>query len=240
MKSVIIIPARMASNRLPGKPMIEVAGKPLVWWTYEQARRTKANAVLIATPDREIARYCSDHGMPWRPTKDDHPSGTHRCAEVASQFKEENQVDVIVNWQVDEVEVDPEDVNRLVKSMDSTSDIHTLVGQMQSTLMDNPNVTKAICFRLGRKLTAHWFSRAPMAGSLAHIGIYAFTPTVLWKLSLLTPSPFSLAESLEQLTWIEDGWNIRALVVEKVPLAINTPEDLEEFRRKMESCSSKS
>jgi 3-deoxy-manno-octulosonate cytidylyltransferase (CMP-KDO synthetase) len=225
-KKVIIIPARMQSKRFPGKPLAEITpGVALVEHVYRQAKQTSANAVIVATPDREIARHCDQRGIFWRPTREDHPTGTHRCAEVFEQFKIGSKVSIIVNWQVDEPLVRASDVDLL---MEHTATISTLVGIGDKKWMHDKNVTKvAVSFPSGR---CHWFSRAPMAGALYHCGVYSFAPEHLAMVSSFRPTTYSLAESLEQLAWIESGCAIYGEPMGEVPLAVNTLEDLEKVK----------
>jgi len=227
-RAIIIIPCRLESRRLPEKVMMEVDGKPLVHWTYEQARRTVADSVIVATPDRQIAHYCRDYGFNWWPTSESHPTGTHRCAEVLSHYRGNASVDVVVNWQCDEPLVEPEDVNALIEMARTVSDIATLVSPLaeEDSENHNSNVTKVVC--CGGK--ARWFSRAAMGGADAHCGIYAFKSSVLRKLGCMSPSRFSRIESLEQLTWLESGFEIDALSIQRLPLAINDRADFERFK----------
>lgn len=236
---LIVIPCRMASARFPGKPMALIDGEPLLRWTAEQAKRT-GHRVLIASADREIARYCEDEGIPWRPTRGDHPDGTHRCAEVLEQVDPDRvkHIRAVVNWQVDEPCVDPADVVRVAESVmvhpgtyigpaESTprSQIATLIGPPTSS--PDHNSVKAAVDLDGRCL---WFSRASLAGGCYHVGVYAFTPWVLDDLGKLEPTPLALAESLEQLTWIEAGYPIRSISIPYIPQGVNVPEDLELIR----------
>ncbi len=226
-KAIIIIPCRLKSRRLPEKVMMEVDSKPLLHWVYEKAKQTVADSVIVATPNRRIAHYCRDYGFPWFPTAE-HPTGTHRCAEVLSHFRGNAGVDVVVNWQCDEPMVEPEDVNALIEMVRTVSDIATLASPLadDDSEWQNSNVTKVVCY--GGK--ACWFSRAAMGGADAHCGVYAFKSSVLRKLGCLSPSRYSKVESLEQLTWLEAGFEIDVLSIRKLPLAINDRADFERFK----------
>lgn len=231
-KTAIIIPARMESTRFPGKPMAKADGRPLVHWTYDRAKQTIADHVIVATPDREIARYCDMNGLIWRPTREDHPTGTHRCAEVFEQIKAD--VGLVLNWQVNEPLVEPEDVNRLIESEYITGTLvaNPLVGK-EACGYHKTNTVKTVMSPINMR--CYWFSRAPMAGAYFHCGVYAFLPNVLRALGKQTPSKHSLAESLEQLTWIDHGYAIYGVQIKgKFPLSINTPEDFAEFREVVE------
>ena len=110
---IIVIPARMGSRRLPGKPLLPIDGKPMVQHVYEKARETIADHVIITTPDREIAQFCEDNQLLWMPTHRGFPSGTHRVANIAARFREDVIVDLIVNIQCDEYTFEPDDVDKL-------------------------------------------------------------------------------------------------------------------------------
>ena len=231
-KKIVIIPARMASNRLPGKPMLEAAGKPLVQWTYEQAKMTDADHVIVATGDAEIARHCQETRMIWMLTTSEHPNGTSRVAEVFAKLKPEvqEQVYTIVNWQVDEPMVEPTDANALMAMR--VSSIGTLVCSgpkkfRSAEYTDEPDAVKVVwsCNH------CHWFSRTPMRGAGFHVGLYSFTPFLLRTASMLIPSRLAKLESLEQLTWLENGLPLKPVEIENLPLSINTSEDWKTFKQ---------
>lgn len=244
VESIIIVPARMESKRLPGKPMLMAAGKPLVRWTWERAKQTRASNVIVATPNREIADYCNQSGMVWWPTSSEAPTGTHRCAEVLAKLKPEAKPKVVVNWQCDEPLADPSEVDRIINNalIQRVVDwVYTLVtrpvrnpeNEKLDPRYNSSNVTKAA---MSEHLTkVYWFSKAPMRGSGLHCGIYAFSADLLDKLGKLIPTRNSWAEGLEQLTWIEHGFTICPHVVRSFPGAINTERDWAEFKRRVES-----
>lgn len=226
-KKIVVVPAHMESSRLPGKPLLETANKPLVQWTYERAKTTNADHVIVATGDMEIARYCQQAGMAWMLTTKDHPNGTSRIAEILDKLKPEvrEQVSVVVNWQVDEPMIKTSDANALMAMR--IASIGTLVcGAISAEEIENPNLTKVVWS--GGK--CHWFSRAPMLGAGIHVGLYSFTPFLLRAISMLKPSRLSMLESLEQLTWVENGFTLKPVEIEYIPLAINTPEDWTRFK----------
>ena len=230
-KGIIVIPARMGSKRLPGKPLLQIGKYPLIHHVHERAKQTKADHVIVATPDKEIGRYCQAHSIAWRPTRDDHPTGTHRIEEVFRQMRSDVRIDYVINWQCDEVLLDPKEVDRLIDSMQTTSAIMTLVAAMEEQHKTDRSTTKAAMGEGGR---VHWFSREPMAGARVHCGVYAFCFNTLRRLALLKPTALSRAESLEQLAWIENGFIVESLEMESLPLAVNTEEDFEKIRELME------
>lgn len=230
-KSIIVIPCRMDSERLPGKPMIVVDGKPILHHVYDRARQTIADHAIIATPDREIGRYCEQHGLIWRPTREGHPTGTHRCGEIINQIKEDVVIDKVINWQCDEVEVEPEDVSNLLFALDRHYPIATLISEFSKSIPDN-NVVKVAVSETGQAL---WFSRLPLSKSKLHCGVYAFWANSFQRISELPPTKLSRAESLEQIAWIEAGYHIDTVGISgSHPIAINTPKDLERWKRKVE------
>ena len=236
-KKIVVIPARMSSGRLPGKPMLEAAGKPLVQWTYEQAKKTEADHVIVATGDVEIAQHCDRVGMTWMLADGNHPNGTSRVAEVVAKLKLEVRQGnlIIVNWQVDEPMVETSDVNKLM-ALRLTS-IGTLVCKNRKTPSDvnnmlDPNTVKVVWSR-GQ---CHWFSRASIPGAGFHIGLYSFSVFLLGMASRLNPSHLSELESLEQLTWLENDISLVPIEIEQsFPLSINTLKDWAVFKQLKEA-----
>ncbi len=228
MKSMTIIPARLQSGRLPGKPLLKAGGKTLLGYVYGQASRVKVNQLAVASSDNEILDYCDENNMGRWLTRSTHLTGTHRCAEVIEKI----DVDVIVNWQCDEPLVDPQSVDMLIDTLEirtesEKDDIATLVAPWEGKADSDPNVIKTAV----SGGYCHWFSRAPLLGSMIHIGVYAFRAETLRKLGQLKPTKLSQAESLEQLAWLEAGFQIRAVEVDHAPLAINTQEDWDQFTK---------
>ncbi len=235
-KTAVIIPCRMGSTRLPGKPMKVIGGLPLVHWTYNQAKRAIADYVIVTSPDREVGQYCRDNGLTWFPTSNDPSTGTHRCAELLEHFRPGNGIDRIVCWQVDEPLVSPLDVNKLLIRIPINSThhhIHTLVSMPTKDIKEyDYNTIKAAVSKNGR---AHWFSRAPMKGSLLHCGIYAYRLETLMELGRKTPTMLSNAESLEQLAWIENDFEVWTVSIGNfLPLSINIEKDLIKFQKLVE------
>lgn len=243
-KSVIFIPARLDSKRLPGKPLIEVGGKALVQWTYERAKQTKADYVFVVTGDAEIQEYCIQNEIPSYCTSKDHPNGTSRCQEAWEKFRnsrrnEAVQVDSIINYQCDEVSVKPADIDRLIETTRNSwrdhprrTDVYTLSCPTIITAWQQvPDIVKVARSKYGKAL---WFCREPMIGADAHIGVYGFSPIFLKEIGKLEPTPLAQSQSLEQLTWLFHDYSIHANRVSEFPLAINSEKDLAEFRRMIE------
>lgn len=229
MKKVIIIPARMDSKRLPGKPLLDIGGKPLLQWTYDIARKSIADDVIVATSDKVIIDYCVD--MEMNCVFAEGNNGTERCAEAVRLGIDELDIDVVVNLQVDEPLVSPNDLNCLFNLVGRNpqlyANIYTLVAPLEGEDASDKNVVKVV-YSGGK---CHWFSRASISGAYQHIGVYAYSKHVLLKIAKLPQSSLGKAESLEQLVWIETGsCRIMPITIAKAPLSINTQEDLEKFR----------
>ena len=229
-KSIIIIPARMDSQRLPGKPLLETGGKALVEWTYLMAKRTASDYVIVTAEDREIGRYCREHRIAFMPTSEQPRNGTERCAELyLSMAAKAAELDVIVNWQCDEPCIPTDDINRLIDITRLRKAIYTIAAPgICPCCVENPARVKVVIDQHGE---CHWFSRAPMAGACGHVGVYAFDPDTLLRAAQAGPTPLGEAESLEQLPWLEHHLPMRAMMVEDLypPLSINTPEDWQQF-----------
>ena len=235
-KSVGVIPARMAATRLPNKPLLDIAGKPMIQWVYERARAASLlDDVLVATPDEEIRRCVERFGGRAVMTSHAHRSGTDRLAEVARNL----DADIIVNIQGDEPLLDPAAVDSLVKAMAQAPDVP--MGSLMCPLADereedDPDIVKVVADRQGFAL---YFSRAripyprhPEAARVyKHIGIYAYRREFLVEFAGLEPTPLEKAESLEQLRALENGYRIKMVETSFSPISIDTPEDLERVRR---------
>lgn len=236
MKTAIIIPARYASTRLPGKPLIEINGKPIIQWVYEKAQGAKlADLVIVATDDKRI--YDSVHNFDGEVamTSTEHQCGSDRIAEVLEQYPD---VSIAVNVQGDEPLITPESIDDAIKALknDSSADISTLIREIkdeEETL--NPNVVKVVC---DCNQNAMYFSRSAIPyhrnkgaiKNFAHIGLYAYRRKALFKMTKLEQSPLELAESLEQLRALQNGLKIKTSIVDYVPVGIDTKEDVEKFQ----------
>lgn len=227
--TLVIIPARMESSRLAGKPLLMAGDRPLVHWTYDRARGLEV-PVLVATPDREIGQYCQDHHIPWRPTWDKHSTGTHRCAEILQQMRAGSGIKTVVNWQCDEPEVPIKAVRTLIHMVEGTHTIGTLVSNCPPHLRTNENTVKCVVGETGR---CWWFSRHNISG-IAHCGVYAFPIRVLHEVGTIKPTRLSKEMGLEQLAWLENEYMIWSFQLDELPASINTEEDLFCFRRSKE------
>jgi 3-deoxy-manno-octulosonate cytidylyltransferase (CMP-KDO synthetase) len=236
----IVIPARYASTRLPGKPLIEIAGKPLLRWVYERAEQCAASEVIIATDDERIAVAACDFGATVVMTAIEHASGTDRIAEVAAQRGWANS-DVVVNLQGDEPSMPAELIEQVAQLLlqHPTADIATLATVIQSREeYFDPNAVKVVTDHEGRAL---YFSRAPIpwfrdellqgsaqiSGARRHLGLYAYRVGALERLAALPPAPIEQAERLEQLRALFHGLEIRVGEASVHPGPdVNTREDL--------------
>lgn len=244
----IVVPARFASTRLPGKPLADIAGKPMVVRVAEAAAQAGASEVLVATDDQRVADAVTQHGIAVAMTRPDHPSGTDRIAEVAAQRGWGDEV-IVVNVQGDEPLLDP----RLVAAVaaELAADAEAAIATASHPIHDpaeffNPNAVKVVTDIRGRAL---YFSRAPIpwardafaasretlpSGLLPqrHIGIYAYRTGFLQRYQALAPAPCEQWESLEQLRALWHGFPIRVMSCRDAPAAgVDTPEDLERVRR---------
>lgn len=241
MKITGIIPARYASTRFPGKPLADIGGKSMIRRVYEQAGKAKAlRSVVVATDDERIAAHVRDFGGNVVMTGTGHQSGTDRCFEAIRAF--DASADVVINIQGDEPFIHPEQIDLVASCF--TGDavrIATLVKKISTNEeLFNPNTPKVV---LNRENEAIYFSRQPLphirgkeqAEWLSHftfykhIGIYAYRTAVLADITALHQSPLELAEALEQLRWIENGYKLKVEVTDLESVAVDTPEDLKKL-----------
>ena len=238
MKFRVIIPARYASTRFPGKPLAEIGGKPMVVQVCEQAKKSGAAAVHVATDDERIAAAVRAHGHSVVMTRADHPSGTDRLAEAARKLKLKES-DVVVNVQGDEPLISPRLISQVArilakrKQASVSTACHAIHDEPS---LANPNVVKVVLDREGYAL---YFSRSripfPRAGDpvcYRHAGIYGYRVSFLKRFSKLGISPLEKAEALEQLRVLWHGYRIAVAVSEtEIPPGVDTPQDLEAVRR---------
>ena len=239
MKTAIIIPARYASSRLPGKPLLRTTGKYLVQHVYERACQSRADLVLVATDDPRIVAAVESFGGRVVLTRRDHPSGTDRVAEAARHL----DADVIINLQGDEPLIDPNVLNLLptLLKRDEDADVATVAVPLSAAEQwRNPNCVKVVRDACGRAL---YFSRSPIPfvrdGQpdfaarppcfLQHLGLYAYRRPFLLNLASLPPEPLENLEKLEQLRILALGRRIHVGVVRNAAIGVDTYEDYERF-----------
>ena len=238
MKFIGIIPARYGSTRFPGKPLAEICGKTVIRRVYEQASKA-LDTVLVATDDDRIYDAVEAFNGKVVMTRPDHKCGTDRCLEAYTaittpSWREQNDADtVIINIQGDEPFIQPEQIEALMACFDAPdTQIATLVRPFtdkdSEEDLENPNTPKVEWDKATGE--AKMFSRSVIAcadGShYRHIGIYAYRADVLAQITKLAQSPLELAERLEQLRWLENGYHIRVGVTEQPTIGIDTPDDL--------------
>jgi len=242
MKIFGIIPARYASTRFPGKPLVDIGGKSMIQRVYEQAKKCiHLSEVIVATDDARIFDHVTGFGGVAVTTSSDHQSGTDRCAEVALKHP---GYDTIINIQGDEPYIDPEQISKLISCFnDGNTQIATLIKKVLTEQeLHNTNSPKVI---INKHSEAIYFSRSPLPHIrgqepqnwlqhftyFKHIGIYGYRADILQQITKLPISPLEKAESLEQLRWIENGYKIKVAETELETYAIDTPEDLEKITK---------
>lgn len=238
MKAVAVIPARFASSRLPGKPLLKETGRYLIQHVYEQVSlASHIDSVIVATDDERILDAVHSFGGRAELTRADHPSGTDRVAEVASGL----DADIIINVQGDEPEIEPNSIDQLVEILASGEvGIATLACPFAETA--DPSDHNSVKVVINRRGHAMYFSRslipypretagrvATVAGFLLHIGIYGYRRETLLQLARLKPTPLEQCEKLEQLRFLENGFEIGVGVMTHGAIGIDTPEDYAAF-----------
>jgi 3-deoxy-manno-octulosonate cytidylyltransferase (CMP-KDO synthetase) len=241
MRFSVVLPARHASQRLPGKPLLDLDGKPLILHACDCAKRSGAARVIVATDDVRIQRICEQAGIEVQMTAVHHASGTDRIAEVAARLDWDDD-ELVVNLQGDEPMMPPACIEQTARLLESGADMSTLCTPIHD-LADfmNPNVVKVVADGQGRAL---YFSRAPIPwnrdgaatglssqqhhhGALRHIGIYGYRVGALKRLSATPPCELEQLEKLEQLRALWLGMHIALDVAREVPgPSVDTPEDL--------------
>ncbi len=243
----VVVPARYASTRLPGKPLADIAGKPMIVRVVEAALMSAAGDVHVATDDERVRAAVEAHGYAVRMTRGDHASGTDRIAEVADALGWHDD-EIVVNVQGDEPLIEPALIDAVAQALarDDEAMVATAAQPLNSAGdFFSYNVVKVVCNSVGRAL---YFSRAPIPwardafavdrerlpadlGALRHIGIYAYRAGFLRRFGGLAPSPLESTEALEQLRVLWHGYGIRVITVDHPPEpGVDTPEDLERVR----------
>lgn len=249
MKALGIIPARFASTRFPGKPLIDIDGKSMIQRVFEQASScTSLTEVYVATDDERIYDHVIEFGGKVVMTSIDHQSGTDRCKEAIENISLNlNDNDVVINIQGDEPFLKPDQIELLIGCFgeNSTTQIATLIKKIDKEEdLFNPNIVKAI---VNKNLQAIYFSRQPIPYNrgleenewtskhdyFKHIGIYAYRFDILNQITTLKPSALEQAENLEQLRWIEHNFSIQTRLTTTENIAIDTPNDLNKIGDKI-------
>lgn len=237
MRVLCIIPARYSSTRLPGKPLADIAGKPMIQHVYERAQRAKRpEAVLVATDNRLVYDAVIAFGGRVMMTSPEHPTGTDRLAEVAQAYPD---FDIIVNVQGDEPLIEPQIIDDLAGAFDNdeTLSMATLMTAMEENEYNNPAAVKVITDLNGYALyfsrSLIPFPRVKVDGLQVykHLGIYAYRRDFLLKYAKLQSTPLERSESLEQLRALEHGYRIKVLKTDFKSIGVDTPEDLERVNR---------
>ncbi|CAN5871122.1 3-deoxy-manno-octulosonate cytidylyltransferase [soil metagenome] len=242
MKILGIIPARFASTRFPGKPLTDIGGKTMIRRVYEQAEKANLlSEVVVATDDERIANEIKKHGGNVVMTSDQHQSGTDRCAEAVKKVA--GEWNAVINIQGDEPFILPEQINLLAALFaNPEAEIGTLVKKLSDVAdLDNANTIKVVLDIHGNGM---YFSRSPVPfvrGAekkdwlrknlfYKHIGIYGYRADVLQQLTKLPQGKLEIAESLEQLRWLENGYKIRTAFTESETISVDSPEDIEKLK----------
>jgi 3-deoxy-manno-octulosonate cytidylyltransferase (CMP-KDO synthetase) len=239
MNPIVVIPARMAASRLPGKPLADIAGEPMIVKVWRQAVKADIGPVVVAAGDHAIAEAVERAGGRAVATDPGLASGSDRIYAALQAIDPEARFDAVINLQGDLPELDPEALRRVAAALEgSGADIATLAAAILDPAdYDNPNVVKPIVAwdPTGKRGRALYFTRARAPsgdGALFHhIGIYAFTRQALARFVVLAPSALEKREKLEQLRALEAGMTIEVARVDAVPLSVDTPADLERARK---------
>lgn len=237
-RTLVLIPARMAATRLPGKPLLDIGGVPMIVHVLRRAEAARIGRVAVATDTPEIAAAVKAHGGLAVMTRAEHPSGSDRIYEALKILDPDGQVETVVNLQGDFPTISTDNIRDVLPPLaDPTVDIATLAAQIHTDEeASNPNVVKAIGSPIGpRRLRALYFTRATAPTGdgprYHHIGLYAYRRAALERFVMLPPSPLERQEKLEQLRALEAGMRIDVMIVDTVPRGVDTPADLETARR---------
>lgn len=237
--TLIVIPARMQATRLPGKPMADIAGEPMIVHVWRRAHAAGRGRVVVATDTEEIRDAIRSVGGEAVMTRVEHASGSDRVYEAVNKVDPDSEAEYIVNLQGDLPTLEPQLVDACVAPLRSKGPhIVTLAAEIkEESERDNPNIVKVVATPTGlpNLLRALYFTRAAAPhgeGPLYHhIGIYAYRRSALERFVALRPSPLEQRERLEQLRALEDGMRIDVAIVDTVPLGVDTPADLERARQ---------
>lgn len=237
-RTLVLIPARMAATRLPGKPLRDIAGLPMIVQVLRRAEAARIGRVVVATDTAEIAAAVTAHGGEAVMTRADHPSGSDRIFEALEALDTTGAVETVINVQGDLPTIAPADIRAVLAPLaDPAVDIATLAAAIRKDDEHaNPNVVKVVGTAVApARLRALYFTRATApygeGPRYHHIGLYAYRRAALRRFVALPPSPLETREKLEQLRALEAGMRIDVSLVDTVPLGVDTPDDLETARR---------
>ena len=237
-RTLVLIPARMAATRLPGKPLLDIAGVPMIVHVLRRAEAAQIGRVAVATDTIEIAAAVTAHGFEAVMTRANHPSGSDRIHEAVGKLDPQGEAEIVVNLQGDFPTILPDNIRSVLAPLaDPAVDIATLAAQIHSEEeASNPNVVKAIGSPVSAgRLRALYFTRATApygdGPRYHHIGLYAYRRAALERFVSLPPSVLEQQEKLEQLRALEAGMRIDIGIVDTVPRGVDTPADLETARR---------
>ena len=235
--TIILIPARMASTRLPGKPLADIAGLPMIAHVLRRAQAAHIGETVVATDSEAVAAAVEKAGRRAVMTRSDHVSGSDRICEALAALDPEHRLDIVVNVQGDLPTIEPAEIRAALKPLaDPAVEIATLAAEITDPAdLTNPNVVKVIGTAVAPgRLRATTFTRAEATGPgphYHHIGLYAYRRAVLERFVTLPPSANEQRERLEQLRALDAGMRIDVAIVGSVPLGVDTPEDLAKARR---------
>ncbi len=235
---LVLIPARMAATRLPGKPLLDIGGLPMIVHVLRRAEEAKVGRVAVATDTPEIAAAVKAHGGEVVMTRADHPSGSDRIHEAMRTIDPDGRAEIVVNLQGDFPTINPATIRAALPPLDDPAvDIATLASQIHTEEEDQaPSVVKAVGSPIGpNRLRALYFTRATAPHGdgprYHHIGLYAYRRAALERFVALPPSPLEQQEKLEQLRALEAGMRIDIAIVDSVPRGVDTLADLETARK---------
>lgn len=241
MQILGIIPARFASTRFPGKPLVDIGGKTMIQRVYLQACQAKSlSKVIVATDDERIYNHVKSFGGQVTMTDSIHQSGTDRCAEVATNFQE---MQAIINIQGDEPFIDPLQIDLVAERLQQNTAINIATLAKKITQLDQIFSTNIVKVVFNHTKTAHYFSRSPIpflrgvekedwlanGNFYKHIGLYGYQRATLLEIAKLPVSHLEKSESLEQLRWLENGYKIGISLTEIETIGIDTPADLKKI-----------
>ena len=231
MKITAVIPARYGSTRFPGKPLVSIAGKPLIQWVWEAAKQSRQiQTVLLATDDPRIAETARKFGAEVAMTRADHPSGTDRIAEAAQKI----QADWLLNLQGDEPLLTRDFLDTWIQSLDSKFGMSTVATPLREPGdLGRPEVVKVRWDKSGQALGFRRTVSDPEAKEWQHqhVGLYAYQPETLRKFVSLPPSPGELTEKLEQLRALENGIAVQVVPLTFLSIGVDTPGDVTRAER---------